>query len=76
MRGGEPEQLNAYRLFLTVLMGLFALGALVLAVSFMRDGRWFEVLLAALLIVYLWITARGYLREARERAPRREDLED
>ncbi len=76
MSGGEPEQLNAYRRYLTVLMGLFALGALWLAVRFIRDGRWFEVLLTALLLVYLGLTARGYQREARERAPRREDSED
>ena len=75
MSGGEPEQLNTYRRYLTGLMWLFVLGALWLAGRFVREGRWFEVLLTALLIVYLWLTARGYQREARERAPQREDSE-
>ncbi len=50
MSGGEPEQLNTYRRYLTGLMWLFVLGALWLAGRFVREGRWFEVLLA-----YVWI---------------------
>lgn len=67
MESREEPALRHYRRILIVFVALMALVALTISGVLASKGRYFEAVLALLVLGYLLILIRGYRQDARER---------
>ena len=67
MESREEPALRHYRRILIVFVSLMSIVALVVSGVLASKGRYFEAVLALLVLGYLLILIRGYRQDARER---------